>query len=373
MGGKGGTVRCSRCGVQLVLPPSARTIRCAICHGITNVGPRRDPVRQAVGFVKSMVNSLNPLLGYGSGGGSMTYGYDGDPLWNLPPSYPRVQGRKRAVLIGVSYTSRRYELRGTVNDVNCMRYLLCERFGFPKECVLVLTEEERDPYRIPTKDNVRMAMKWLVIGCEAGDSLVFHFSGHGVQKPDTDGDEVDGYDEALCPLDFETNGMIVDDEINDTLVRPLPPGAKLHALVDSCHSGTILDLPYLCRFNRGGFYQWEDHSPPSGIYKGTRGGLAVLISGCDDHQTSADTNAFAGSTSTGAMTYSFIQALESEPGTTYGRLLTAMRSAIRDTNTGIRSGPIASLLRKVFSFGLTQEPQLSSSEVFDINRKPFLL
>ncbi|KAK9190875.1 hypothetical protein WN943_019485 [Citrus x changshan-huyou] len=36
------------------------------------------------------------------------------------------------------------------------------------------------------------------------------------------GDEVDGYDETLCPIDFETQGMIVDDEINAILVRPLP-------------------------------------------------------------------------------------------------------------------------------------------------------
>lgn len=64
--------------------------------------------------------------------------------------------------------------------------------------------------------------------------------------------------------------------------------------------------------------------------------------------------AFAGSTSTGAMTYSFIQALEFEPGTTYGRLLSAMRAAIRDANTGIGGGPIASLLRKVFGLDLTQ-------------------
>ena len=71
-----------------------------------------------------------------------------------------------------------------------------------------------------------------------------------VGKVDTNGDEVDGYDEALCPLDFETSGVIVDDEVNETLVRPLPRGAKLHAVVDACHSGTILDLPYLCRFNR---------------------------------------------------------------------------------------------------------------------------
>ena len=87
-------------------------------------------------------------------------------------------------------------------------------------------------------------------GCQAGDSLVFHYSGHGSQQRNYTGDEVDGFDETLCPLDFETQGMIVDDEINATLVRPLPRGAKLHAIIDACHSGTMLDLPFLCRMDR---------------------------------------------------------------------------------------------------------------------------
>ena len=61
---------------------------------------------------------------------------------------------------------------------------------------------------------------------------------------------MDGYDEALCPLDSETEGLIIDDEINDTIVKPLPHGVRLHAIIDSCHSGTVLDLPFLCRMNR---------------------------------------------------------------------------------------------------------------------------
>lgn len=47
--------------------------------------------------------------------------------------------------------------------------------------------------------------------------------------------------EALCPLDYETHGPIIDDEINATIVRPLPHGAKLHAIIDACYSGTVLD------------------------------------------------------------------------------------------------------------------------------------
>jgi metacaspase-1 len=30
-----------------------------------------------------------------------------------------------------------------------------------------------------------------------------HYSGHGTQIPDDDGDEADGMDEALCPVDYQ--------------------------------------------------------------------------------------------------------------------------------------------------------------------------
>lgn len=41
--------------------------------------------------------------------------------------------------------------------------------------------------------------------------------------------------------------------------------------------------------NRSGQYVWEDHSPRSGMWKGTNGGEVISFSGCDDDQTSADT------------------------------------------------------------------------------------
>jgi hypothetical protein len=100
----------------------------------------------------------------------------------------------------------------------------------------------------PTRYN--LAMVWLVQGCTAGDSLVFHYSGHGSQQRDYTGEELDGMNETLCPVDFETAGMIDDNEINQTIVRPLPPGVRLHAIIDACHSGTVLDLPWLVKFNR---------------------------------------------------------------------------------------------------------------------------
>lgn len=111
-------------------------------------------------------------------------------------------------------------------------------------------EEESHPSLIPTKNNIRNALRWLVQGCQSGDSLIFHYSGHGSQQLDFVGDEVDGYDETLWPVDHQSEGTILDDEINATIVRPLPRGAKLHAIIDTCHSGTILDLPFVCRMDR---------------------------------------------------------------------------------------------------------------------------
>uniref|UniRef100_M8AMG8 Metacaspase-1 n=1 Tax=Aegilops tauschii TaxID=37682 RepID=M8AMG8_AEGTA len=251
-----------------------------------------------------------------------------------------------------------------------------------------------------------MAMYWLLQGCQPGDSLVFHYSGHGAQQRSYSGDEVDGMDETLCPLDFETQGMIVDDEINAALVRPLPHGAKLHALIDACHSGTALDLPFLCRMSsvssakvsypfwyRTGQYVWEDHRPRSGVWKGTSGGEAISFSGCDDNQTSADTSfitlfyyflskALSKITSTGAMTFCFIQAIEQSQATTYGSILNSMRSTIRNTGSGASmagGGAVTSLISMLLTGGsastggLRQEPQLTACNTFDVYAKPFSL
>ena len=45
--------------------------------------------------------------------------------------------------------------------------------------------------------------------------VVFHFlmTGHGGQQEDLDGDEEDGFDETLIPVDFDKNGHIIDDDI----------------------------------------------------------------------------------------------------------------------------------------------------------------
>ncbi|KAK4792508.1 hypothetical protein SAY86_022943 [Trapa natans] len=370
-------VDCSRCHTPLQLPPGARSIRCTVCHAVTLIAvpPPTQPHSQYMPPSSSFQYYSHPPP-------PLPYGVAPSPGYHIPS----VHGKKRALICGVSYKYTEDELKGCFNDARCMKFLLVSRFKFPESSILLLTEEESDPYRRPTRQNMINAMRWLVQGCQPGDSLVFHFSGHGSQKRNLTGDEIDGFDETLCPVDYKTHGQIVDDEINDIIVRPLPPGAKLHAIIDACHSGTVLDLPFLCRMDRTGKYSWEDHRPRSGRWKGTSGGEVFSFSGCDDNQTSADTSALSKVTSTGAMTYSFIEAIERGHGGTYGSMLNAMRSTINNSTSGSseifgRPGGgdlVSSLLTMLLEGGslasrIRQEPQLTSDQMFDVYKKPFSL
>lgn len=76
-------------------------------------------------------------------------------------------------------------------------------------------------------------------------SKILTRTGHGGQTKDLDGDEDDGYDEVIYPVDFRQTGHITDDEMHRIMVQPLQAGVRLTAIFDSCHSGTALDLPYI--------------------------------------------------------------------------------------------------------------------------------
>lgn len=61
--------------------------------------------------------------------------------------------------------------------------------------------------------------------------------------------------------------MIVDDELNTFLVNPLPQGCRLHAVIDACHSGSVLDLQYRSKI-KNGQPQWkEEYTRQTSVYK----------------------------------------------------------------------------------------------------------
>jgi hypothetical protein len=147
---------------------------------------------------------------------------------------------RKALLIGINYVGQKGELKGCWNDVkNVHSYI--SRKGFNN--VRVVTDEPTSSMK-PTRQNIIDSLKWLVAGAQPGDSLFFHYSGHGSSQKDNQGDENDGHDETLVPLDYLSSGMIIDDELHSIVVLPLKKGVRLTCIFDCCHSGSGLDLPY---------------------------------------------------------------------------------------------------------------------------------
>jgi metacaspase-1 len=54
----------------------------------------------------------------------------------------------------------------------------------------------------------------------------------------------DGYDETLVPVDYASAGQIRDDDLFQVLVGSMPAGVTVTCIMDCCHSGTVLDLPF---------------------------------------------------------------------------------------------------------------------------------
>ncbi|CAK0894891.1 unnamed protein product, partial [Prorocentrum cordatum] len=259
-----------------------------------------------------------------------------------PPSRgaPRLTGRKRAVLIGINYFGTQAQLRGCINDVRSMQSLL-EQMGWPRNCMRTLTDDQRGP-SMPTRANIEAALRWLVEGVQPGDVLFFHFSGHGAQQEDPHGYEEDGMNETILPVDFKSAGMMTDDLLGELTVRRLPEGVRLTAVMDCCHSGTGLDLPYSW-MGRG----WKEDTNPYHTL-----GDVQMFSGCADDDTSADAATAYGAAG-GAMTTAFCDVLRSNPGLPYSSLIQQLN------NTMARRG-------------FSQRAQLTSSQAFDFSR-PFLL
>lgn len=299
--------------------------------------------------------------------------------------YSNCTGRRKAVLIGINYFGTKNELRGCINDVKNMSTFLNQHYGYAWDDMVILTDDQHENARIPTRDNIIRAMQWLVRDARPNDSYFFHMSGHGGLVPDQDGDEEDGFDSCIYPLDFEYSGPLIDDHMHDIMVKPLPPGCKLTALFDCCHSGTALDLPFV--YSTKGVVKepnlWKDAgsgalkaiinyetgnlsgaiSSLSGIVKkvsnyngGNRDAIirskmlsadVISLSGCKDDQTSAD--AQEAGQNTGAMSWAFITVLLRSSNQSYLSLLNEMRLV---------------LLSKY-----SQKPQLSASHPQDMNLK----
>jgi hypothetical protein len=91
--------------------------------------------------------------------------------------YSNCTGRRKALLIGINYFGQKGELRGCINDVRNVSTFLNERYNYKWEDMVILTDDQRDPRKVPTKANMIKAMQWLVKDAQPNDSLFLHYSG----------------------------------------------------------------------------------------------------------------------------------------------------------------------------------------------------
>jgi hypothetical protein len=246
-----------------------------------------------------------------------------------------------ALLIGINYINTSNELYGCINDTNNIKDLLQNKFNY--NIFNILTDYTN---KKPNKLNIINEFTNLLVNANNGDNIFFLYSGHGTCTIDLNYDEMDGQDEMIVPLDAtDLNSCILDDELNNIIMKYLKVGVKLFMLFDSCFSGTVVDLKYNYLTNDT---ELITINPKVQVTQGQ----VIMISGCRDDQTSADTNVnyFNNNINSGAMTYSFLQTIQQlGVNISLKTLIENMRKILKDNE-------------------FSQIPQLSSGNQLDISK-----
>ncbi|KAI0687556.1 caspase domain-containing protein [Earliella scabrosa] len=184
-------------------------------------------------------------------------------------STPQGPPPKLALLIGIDYVDPPHDpdygpLRRARSDTKDFRDLLIIKYDYrPENIVMMLDGDGTEAHLQPTRANILREIRRLVHGAQDGSRFVFFYSGHSGQLENPNSDEEDGMDEFLVPVDYAQHPdthvkkrVILDNKLRKMLVDPLPVGASLTAIFDSCHSGTLLDLDhYLCN---NVYYPWTN-------------------------------------------------------------------------------------------------------------------
>jgi len=261
---------------------------------------------------------------------------------------------RKALLVGVNEYREANDLYGCVNDVLDVHFSLRSLFNFQTKDIRVLTDTRA------TKRGILHRLEWLVDGAEPGDTLIFHFSGHGSQIRNRNGDDEleDGLDELICPYDmnWDEGTYILDDELNQ-IFAPVPEGVLLEVFLDCCHSGSGLremglTPPHNSNTENPTFDRYlappadlflrfsgeEDNLKPKGFVRGfhdRENTHHILWAGCEDKQTSAD--AYINGRYHGAFSYYLNSHLRQNPNVTRNDLLTKVRASL--THNGYSQNP----------------------------------
>ena len=241
---------------------------------------------------------------------------------------PVQSNNKKALIIGINYLGTSSALNGCINDAKSIETYLKEQ-NYTN--IKILTDETAIK---PTRENILNEIKTLLETSNENDTLFIYYSGHGSNTVDRNGDELDGYDELIVPLDFK---YIKDDELKTLINTYGKTKTNVIALFDSCNSGTALDLKYqiLEKVN------YDDITENTNTAETNCN--AFLLSGCRDNQVSLET--FINNKQQGAMTWSFLETVRNNKQISWRNLVKKMRELLKPQSDQI--------------------PQLSSGRLFN--------
>jgi hypothetical protein len=224
-----------------------------------------------------------------------------EPILTLSGNRQRI-----AILVGINYVNdSRNHLMTCFRDIEGMAQWLLSTGAWSKSNMYVLTDVKTSSSvfdssvarRPPTV--AEMIKVWKHVhqrALQQPTEIVWMYSGHGTHKANTNDTELDGQDEYMVM----TDGLIRDDDIYADFIRPLPSTCSVLAVMDACHSQTILDLPYSYnRLSQSAVQESKNVDTNSRM---------ICISGCRDEQTSM---AGASSRDFSALTKQVIQCLSS--------------------------------------------------------------
>ena len=153
--------------------------------------------------------------------------------------------RKRAFLVGISHydtalTGYQWNNINGVEDVNLLSPALNKQ-GFT---ITSLLDEKA------TFENITNQISQFTSKTKKGDIVYLHFSTHGQPVEDLNGDEEDGWDESIVPIDayklykkgtYEGQKHLTDDLLNKYIKKlreKIGPTGFLYVVIDACHAGS---------------------------------------------------------------------------------------------------------------------------------------
>jgi hypothetical protein len=243
---------------------------------------------------------------------------------------------KKALLIGINYyDTPSAALKGCVNDVVNMRNMLIDAYGYDSANITVLRDDATNAINKPTLTNIVSQLTSIIAQSATLKEIWIHYSGHGSQIRDTNGDEADKKDEVIVPADYLRAGLITDDVVFNIVKNSRCPTVLIF---DSCNSGTMCDLMW--NFNATSVTQVSAVKTNNTAITNPN---LYCFSGCRDDQTSADTYSTNSQQACGAMSSAVMECLR------WNKHNVDIKKLYIDVVAFLRQN------------GLTQVPQLSSS------------